>query len=122
MNEKNDIIYVCEGVLRGFFLTLVLIVIYTVITYFTKTNDKTASAFYVIITALGVMYGAIYAVRKIKRRGWLNGMLVGVFYMLVIFIISLLSGRGASISSYAILRFVLAIFVGTLSGMLGINI
>lgn len=122
MENNSDLIRIGEGVVRSFFFTLALLLIYAVITSFIDTNAKFDSIYKVIITSLGVMYGAIYAARKINRRGWLIGLIVGILYMIVIYLVSVLSGRGLELSNFSILRIILAIVVGTLSGMLGINI
>ncbi|MCY6483618.1 TIGR04086 family membrane protein [Clostridium aestuarii] len=121
LGEKGDIIYIGEGLVRGFFLTLVLLLVYAVATSFVNANTVVDSIYKVVITALGVMYGTVYAVKKIKRKGWLTGLIVALLYMLVIYVISVVNGRQFTISAYGILRIVLAIFVGILSGMLGIN-
>ncbi|MEL7597374.1 MAG: TIGR04086 family membrane protein [Clostridiaceae bacterium] len=122
MENNSDLMRIGEGVIRSFFLTLSLLLIYAVITSFVDTNAKFDSIYKVVITALGVMYGAVYAARKINRRGWLIGLIVGLLYMIVIYLVSVVSGRGLVLSNFSILRIILAIIVGTLSGMLGINI
>lgn len=122
MENNSDLMRIGEGVIRSFFLTLSLLLIYAVITSFVDTNAKFDSIYKVVITALGVMYGAVYAARKINRRGWLIGLIVGLLYMIVIYLVSIVSGRGLILSNFSILRIILAIIVGTLSGMLGINI
>lgn len=122
MENNSDLIRIGEGVVRSFFITLALLLIYAVITSFVDTNAKFDSIYKVVITALGVMYGAIYSARKINRRGWLIGLIVGLLYMIVIYLVSVISGRGLALSNFSILRIILALVVGTLSGMLGINI
>ncbi|KEI03820.1 TIGR04086 family membrane protein [Clostridium botulinum] len=122
MESKGNAIYIGQGVMRGFFLTLTLLIVYSFISYFTKFNSKIDSVFFVVVTALSVMYGTLYSVKKIKRRGWIAGFLVSLFYILIVFLVSGFSGRGFGITSYGMLRMTLAIFVGTLSGMLGVNI
>ncbi|KOA21084.1 hypothetical protein CLHOM_06720 [Clostridium homopropionicum DSM 5847] len=121
MEKKNNALYIVQGVIRSFFLTLGLLVIYSIITYFTKPNPQIDSIYFVVITALSVMYGAIYSVKHIKSRGWLVGLLLAILYIVIIYLISVVNGRGFYISTYGMLRIALALFVGTLSGMLGIN-
>ncbi|EDS76325.1 TIGR04086 family membrane protein [Clostridium massiliodielmoense] len=121
MENRGNAVCVGQGVLRGFFLTLTMLIIYSIVTYFTKFNSKVDSVFFVVVTALSVMYGTLYAVKKIKKKGWITGLLVSIFYILIVFLVSAINGRGFTISSLGILRMFLAIFVGTLSGMLGVN-
>lgn len=122
MESKENFISIGQGVIRGLILTLVLLVAYSIITYYLKSNPKIDSVYFVVITALSVMYGTIYSVKKIQRKGWLIGLIVAILYILIVFLVSALNGRGFHITSYGVLRMVLALFVGTLSGMLGVNI
>lgn len=122
MRERNNVLSIGQGVIRSFFLTLILLIIYAAITYFTKPNPQIDAIYFVVITALSVMYGAIYSVKQIQRKGWLIGLIVAILYMLIIYLVSAVNGRGFDISSLGVLRISLAIFVGTLAGMLGINL
>ncbi|WMJ81267.1 TIGR04086 family membrane protein [Clostridium sp. MB40-C1] len=122
MGDNSNIMPIGEGVVRSFFLTLGLLLIYAVITSFIDTNAKFDSVYKVVITALGVMYGTMYAVKKINKRGWLVGLVVALIYMIIIYLVSVLNGRGFALTNFSILRIVLALGVGTLSGMLGVNL
>jgi len=122
LHEKNNVLCIGQGVLRSFSITLISLLAYAVITYFTKPNPKIDAIFFVVITALSVMYGSIYAVKHIQKKGWLVGLIVAMLYMLIVYLVSAVNGRGFDISSLGVLRIGLAMFVGVLSGMLGINI
>ncbi|SHH38779.1 TIGR04086 family membrane protein [Clostridium grantii] len=119
--KKRDFVYIVEGVLRGFFLTLLLILIYSLIGAYVDIDEKVTSAYIVIVTALSVMYGSIYGGRKIESKGWLTGICVAIMYMLAIYLVSIINGRGFEISSYGLLRLSLALAVGMFSGMLSVN-
>lgn len=122
MSNKNYFIYIGKGLLRGFFLTLCLLLVYSIITLYSDISTKYMSVFILIITCIGIMYGSIYATRKIQRRGWLNGIIIALLYMLIIYFVSLINGRDNIINVYSFLRVILALCVGALSGMLGINL
>lgn len=122
MYEKSKVLSIGQGVIRSFFLTLILLIIYAVITYFTRPNPKIDAVYFIVITALSVMYGSIYAVKQIQKKGWLIGLIVAIFYILIVYLVSAINGRGFDVSTYGVLRITLAAFVGTLSGMLGINL
>lgn len=121
--EKNNIyLPAAEGVLRGFIITVVLLLIFAVIMTFTEVSERVSSIFYLVTTILSIMYGSIYAVRKIKKRGWLIGILVTILYLLVLYIVSIVSGNSSVIGADRINRFLIALVVGALSGMIGINL
>lgn len=122
MEKNNDYLPAAEGVLRGFIITVVLLLIFAVIMTFTEVSEKTSSIFYLVTTILSIMYGSIYAVRKIKRRGWLIGIVVTLLYLLVLYMVSIVSGNSSVIGTDRITRLLLALIVGALSGMIGINL
>lgn len=120
--EKNSYVPIAEGVLRGVMLTTVLFLVFAGIMTFKEVSEGATSAFYTVTMALSIIYAAIYSVKKIKSRGWLVGLIVAFLYMLVIYLVSMLSHNTGAMNSARLVRFLLALGVGTLSGMLGINL
>ncbi|KAJ53679.1 putative membrane protein (TIGR04086 family) [Clostridium tetanomorphum] len=120
--EKTNFLPIGDGVLRSTIVTVIFMMVYAIIMSFVDISEKTNSIFYLVTTMLSIMYGTIYAVRKINRRGWLIGIIVAILYMLIIYIVSMIAGNTGGIGYKGIIRFILALAVGALSGMLGINI
>lgn len=122
MEKNSGYLPAAEGVLRGFIITVVLLLIFAVIMTFTEVSERASSVFYLVTTILSIMYGSIYAVRKIKKRGWLIGIIVTLLYLLVLYIVSIVSGNSSVIGTDRVTRVLLALIVGALSGMIGINL
>lgn len=120
--EKTDYIYFGEGLLRAFVLTLILLLISAIVRTFASFSEGVINMSILVSTMLGVMYGTIYATRKIRRRGWIIGLCLGLTYILILYIVSLIAGRQSAVTIRDFTRIFLAIVTGTLSGMLGINL
>lgn len=121
--KKNSILPIAEGVLRGFILTLIMLLIYAAVMCFVDTGDKANSIYYMITTLVSIMYGVIYAVKKLKRRGWVVGLIVSMLYMIILYLVFLIgNGKETVFNQGNYIRILLAAGVGALSGMLGINI
>lgn len=123
--NKNNILPVAEGLLRGFILTLIMLLIYAAVMCFTETGDKADSVYYMITTLVSIMYGVMYAVKKMQKKGWLVGIIISVLYMAVLYIIFLIGNKEqmqSIMNKGSCIRFILAAGVGILSGMLGINL
>ncbi|OFI05251.1 hypothetical protein CLOACE_18690 [Clostridium acetireducens DSM 10703] len=119
--NKSNYSFIADGVLRSSILTVVLLLIFSIVMTF-KDLSSISSTFYLVTTILSVMYGSIFAVKKINKKGWLVGILVALLYMTVIYIVSILSGNTNSIEMNRVIRLLLALVVGALSGIIGINI
>lgn len=121
--ESRTLVLNCgKGVLRAFFVTLILLLVLSLISANFDVSSGIRSSGLLITTLLSVMYGAIYASKKTAHKGWLNGLLVSIFYMVIFYIVAIVGGRDAALSLNDFFRVLLAVAVGTLAGMLGINI
>lgn len=122
MYNKFNYSAIAFGVLRATILTILFILIYSLITSFINPSDKVTSVFLVIATLVSVVYGSVYAALKMGSKGWLVGLLVAAFYMVILFVASLAFGRELSIQTRDVVRLILALMAGSLSGMLGVNL
>lgn len=123
MNSDRKIyVYASFGVLRAFVFTLLVILIFAFISTKMHFSEGITNAVILVTTLLSIVYGAIYSSRKSAKKGWLNGLLVGALYIVIFYVISILCGSSSELEARDFIRIVLALLVGTLSGMLGINI
>ncbi|WBW99530.1 TIGR04086 family membrane protein [Oceanirhabdus sp. W0125-5] len=122
MYKKINYICVGQGAIRACVVTLILLIIFTGVTSIFGDNDSVKSVVYMIITCLSVLYGASYAARKAGKKGWIVGLLVAAIYSVCIYLASIGAGRESVFVMRDVVRFALALVVGTLSGMLGINL
>lgn len=122
MERYNEYVQAAEGVLRSFIITVVMLLIFAVVMTFVEVNEYMSSVFYVVTTILSIMYGAIYASQKIKKRGWMIGIIVAFLYTAILYIVSVISGNSVFVGYDGIKRIVMALLVGGISGMIGVNI
>lgn len=111
-----------KGVLRGFFITLVILFLLSVINMQIEISPGIRSSALLVTTLISIVYGSIYASRKTGKMGWINGLLVSIFYMILFYIIARLGGSDIALGIKDIIRVLMAMVVGILAGMLGINI
>ncbi|MCR1935271.1 TIGR04086 family membrane protein [Clostridium tepidum] len=121
LNKKNTD-FIVQGILRAVIFTVIMLLLFAVVLTFTDVGEKITSIIYLLITILSIMYGTIYSVRKINKKGWLIGLVISIIYMVIIYIISIVSGNTLTFGSDRFVRILLALILGILSGMLGINI
>ncbi len=122
MGNKVKYSYAAEGVFRASILTLIVLVIYSVVTTYLPASLKVTSVFYIVLTLISVLYGAVFAAKKAGEKGWLMGILVAAAYMLILYLVKVFGGGSTAIGMREITRTVLALGIGALSGMLGINL
>lgn len=122
MYKKIDYSAIGIGVLRASILTIICIIVFSLITSYFTVSDTVTSVFLVVVTLTSVVYGTIYATLKMGKNGWLVGLLVATFYMLILYVVSLCFGNGFTFGLRDIVRLILALVAGSLAGMLGVNL
>lgn len=103
-------------------ISIILLAIYGVLLAYTTLSESTMSIFVTAITIISIAASAIYVALKVDSKGWLNGAITGLIYMVVLFLISLLFKTGTVIEKGTIVRIFMGFIVGGLAGMIGINL
>lgn len=112
-----------KGTARSFILTVIMVIFYSILMRFIDINSNVSSIIYLTITSLSVIYGSIYVARANEKKGWLSGIVLSLVYMILIMSISgCMQGFKDIINVYAFYRIIIALGMGALSGMLGINL
>jgi putative membrane protein (TIGR04086 family) len=120
--ERDFYLITGKGAFRSTILTIILLVIFSIVMSAADIGSQVISVYFLLVTCVSIIYGAIYSAKKNNRRGWLTGILVALLYMAILYIMKALIFGEPSIASKDLIRLSIAIAVGALSGMLGINI
>ncbi|MDU5106885.1 TIGR04086 family membrane protein [Clostridium sp.] len=115
-----------KSVLRGLVWALVITIIISIIFSFIMNSipmgEKVFNIIYVVISCLALVVGSIIAVKSYGSKGWIVGLAVGCIFYIVLYFIGILFGAEATLTIYDFIKFVLCLFIGLFSGMLGINL
>lgn len=80
------------------------------------------NAIYVIISLCSLSLGAIIGAKRNESRGWLVGFGVALGYYLVLFVLASCFSGELVFNLFDLVKLSIALVVGTLAGMLGINL
>ena len=125
MGSRGEKIIKVSGILQGVVFSFALLLVGSLllgiaVNFSTLAVDFSLN-FLFILSYVAVFLGGIIAAYKVENNGWLNGGLVGLFYMVLIVVVgSLWHTPVVSLSLGG--RLLLACLVSGLGGMIGINI
>ncbi|GIM28635.1 membrane protein [Clostridium polyendosporum] len=122
MNWNKYIGSVTKGVLRAIIATVFLVIVLSICMSFVFPNIKTLSVAWVVITCISILLGSVYAARKNGEKGWFVGLGVAFLYYIGLLILSAVFKDMINFTIADIYRMLIALVIGVLSGMLGINI
>ena len=127
MKEMNtegatgNLIRVLKGSATSVVITLVLLLIYSTLLTYTSINENTMPVFIIAITAISILAGSLISSLNIKKNGLTNGALVGLIYILVIYLLSSVIGKNFSLNMYSIIMMIASIMAGAIGGIIGVN-
>ena len=86
--EDSNFVRIIKGSILSIILTIICLLIFSLILAYTNIPEKTMIPVITAVTAISILAGSIISVYKIEKKGIINGALVGLIYILTIYIIS----------------------------------
>lgn len=110
-----------KSIFLALIISLVCIIIYAVVLSITPVSDNTMSIITQVITMISIVAAAMYCSKKIKSKGWLYGIIIGIIFVLIIIPISMIWGQIPAFDKYFIAKVLMASLVGFIGGIVGVN-
>jgi putative membrane protein (TIGR04086 family) len=122
-NQANiSLISLIKAVIISFIITIPLFAIFSLILSNTDYPQKLISPVVVIITVISIFVAASFSTVGLKSKGWLNGSLVGLIYMIILYLVSSLAFGNFEINRNTITLVIIGIVTGAIGGIVGINL
>ena len=109
VTENNFLANIFKGIGIAFAITLILLLIFSAVLTFSNISESVISPVIITATAISILIGSSIGNNKIKKNGLLNGALVGIIYMVIIYLISSLLNWRFSLNLQSIIMIVVGI-------------
>lgn len=120
---KNDkILRIIKSILFSILLTLILLFIYSILLAYTNVPENTMSVAIASISSISILLFSIICMLKIKNNGIINGGLIGLTYMIIIYLLSSLVQTGFNLNLSSVIMIISGILSGMFGGIIGVNI
>ena len=117
----KNVINIIKGTTIAIIITLIGLLIFATVLTYTEVGEETIKPVIIVITAISILIGSGISTRKIKKMGLINGGIVGLIYILLIYIASSITGSGFSLNMYSAMMLVASVIAGILGGIIGVN-
>lgn len=117
----KNLIRIVKGSVTAIILTLLLLLILAIVLTYTSLQENVIKPVIVVVSGISILVGSSISTLKIKKNGMLNGSLVGLIYILTIYIISSITGTGFQINLYSITMIIACVIGGIIGGIIGVN-
>ena len=119
---KKNIIRISKGSIIAITLTIILLLIFAVVLTYTSITENTIKPVIIVVTGISILVGSSISTLKIRKNGLINGALVGLIYILTIYLISSITGTGFAINLYSLIMIIVSIITGMIGGIIGVNL
>lgn len=124
--DKNQInknlINIIKGSSISIIITLILLFVFSIILTYTTIQESIIAPVVIVITIISILIGSSISSLKIKKNGLINGGLVGLIYILVIYILSSVTLVGFNVNMTTIIMMCSSIVAGIIGGIIGVNL
>ena len=114
---------ILKGVGISVVFTIICLFIFSCLLVFTDLSESLMQPVIIIVTGVSILIGSSIGNRKVKKNGIINGAIVGLIYILCIYLISSVIGGGDfALNMQAIIMMAVGIVCGIIGGIIGVNV
>ena len=120
--KKNSFNYglIIKTALLNIITTAAFIFIFAVVMYLAQTGYEFATVFATVSLAAGTLVSAFYLARKIAKKGFLVGLLVGGAEFIIVTLISMFADKGG-ITVNTLFHLIIILLSSLIGGIMGVN-
>ena len=119
---NKNIIRIAEGSIFAIVISLILLFIYANLLTYTNISEATMTPVVLTISGISILIGSSISSLKIKRQGMINGALVGLIYMIFIYLLSSIMFTGFGLDTKSIIMIIVGTVAGMIGGIIGVNL
>jgi putative membrane protein (TIGR04086 family) len=116
------LISILKGVLVSYVITIPTFVVFAFILSNTNYPEKYIMPVVIITTVISILFAGLTATKSIRSKGWLNGAIVGLLYVCILYMLSSIVFKDFSIDKNVVSISILGALAGIAGGIIGVNL
>ena len=117
----NNIKKIVKGSIISIVITLIALVIFAGFLTYTSISESTIPTVTIIIAVISILKGSSLSMTTIRKNGIVNGAIIGLIYIAVIYLLSSIIEKDFSLNIYSIIMIISSALAGALGGIIGVN-
>ena len=113
---------ILKGTIISVLTTFILFLIYALLLTYTNISEETILPVIVVVTGISILIGSSLGNIKIKKNGIINGGIIGLIYILLLYFISSCFVGNFGLNGNSVILIITAILAGMLGGIIGVNV
>ncbi len=122
LSKTLEMKYIFKGAFLGLLISLLVLLVSALILLLTPLSEKVVPYAVYLTSIFSIIIGSAYAARRISLKGWLNGGLTGLTYVIVLLLLNRIFGLDLDINLSLLTKLFLGFVMGAIGGILGLNL
>lgn len=125
LNENgggNKFLLMVKGICISMILSLLMMLILSIVLSFSNVKESVIMPTVVFISAFSILISAFLVAKRIEAKGIIYGSLLGLIYMLILYLLSSILNFDFSLNANAVVMITFGIVGGAIGGVLGVNL
>ena len=123
MEGTKTILNILKGVGLSILFTLICLVVFSILLVYTHISENLIPSVVIVVTGISILLGSSIGNRKMDKNGIINGAIIGIIYILCIYVISsLVNGGNFALNLQSIIMMTVGVICGIFGGIIGVNI
>lgn len=110
-----------RGVVISYAITLFMFILFSAVLTTTDFPEKYIDISVFVTMIISITLSSIINSRKMRNNGWLNGTLIALIYVMILFLISSSVVQNFAIQKGTLQILIISIITGSIGGIIGIN-
>lgn len=119
---KKRALCIIKGCTFSIVFSIILLTIYAILLTNTNISENTMKPVVLTITGISILIGGTISSRKIKKNGLIYGGIVGLVYIITLYLASSISMVGFSLSINSFWMLIVGLVTGVIGGIIGVNL
>lgn len=120
--KSNTYMVMLKSLMVCLILSFVMILLYALILSFTSISDASMSKVTQTILIISIAIASAYGGKKSRHRGWLFGAVLGLVFTILLIPFGMAVGQAFTMDIYIIAKLLIAVVVGAIGGIIGVNL
>jgi len=122
LNENGgNIKRIIKGSIISIALTMILLIIFSVLLTYTSISENVIPSVVIVFTVVSILIGSALCLSNVKKNGIVNGMIIGLIYIGVIYLLSSIIKGNFALNTKSIIMIVCSVLSGAVGGIIGVN-
>ena len=121
MTTMKRLFIIFRSIAISYIISILMLMVYALLLAHTNLSEGTIPAVTFVISLISVLIGSSITMIKIRENGLMNGGFVGLFYIIILYLLSSIFSTGFGLNSYSFSMIVFNVLIGMIGGIIGVN-